>query len=907
MRKAILILIYIFLIGQFLIARESGIQIRPADDEILEVESRAIATTVFIVVNNTGKEREFVARTTLPEGWKLVTANSPFELGAGETDIRLVSFLIPQNIGMGKYEVTYSVEDREDSSVKASWTTSVEVPSVMMLEVKLLEFPEYVFAGEVYESLFAIINESNIGTTVNVEVESGNLLPFTLDADRFYLDPGDSIRVRVYVSTSTNLLDKIRHPLHITAQVDGHEEVKAEALCAVEILPITPRGESWHKIPSILDIKQVYTKHGEECHMGFQASISGRGFLDDAGKHNVSFLFELPDFSENEILPEEVTYNIGYWTERYELYLGDRSYSLTSLTMSPLIGRGGEWKLNVGDFNFGGYYMQPQTSSVMSMAVASYMDYTFNDMNSLGLNFLKKQENDKETYIVSAEGHFEPYNVARIDFEYASGIYKNKRMGDAYLLRLMVDRNWFSYLFELHHADPGYPGSNRDMNSILSRLVLSLGGNMNLTCGFRQEKHNLKLDQSLSSASYTEKYELGFDWKVSSKTHLSAGLWIENRRDLLSPSDYNYREEKVEFGINQSFGQLRINISVYAVKKIDFKNSRSISLANNFTFSTTYKPTDNQSYELNLNHNTECLWTSIGLDCFFQLWPETFLRTHVKAYYYEYSPYFGGGNLGLGFTHTFANRSTISLQGSYDIKRDQEKGNGVLLSINYKIPLKIPVTRKKSIGTISGRVYHEGTNKGIPNVVVRLDTVRTITNKDGEFTFPAVKTGSYYLHMDISKARAGLIATQRMPVELAVEGARATIIEVGVTMSATLSGQIMLYRFEKDGIGGFTDTVGSENFLPDYGLADTILELKSVSETKRVFTDSNGFFEFSDLQPGKWTLMIYKDELPEYHYLGQSIYNFTLLPGQNEELHVRVLPQRRRIQIIEEETILEYI
>ena len=904
MKKVILFIIPILLIGQFLMAGEGGVEIRPAGDEIVEVESRSIATVVFKVINSTDKKRELIPCTVLPEGWRLVAADFPFELGPGEADIRLVSFLVPQKIGMGQYEVAYSVEDRGDPSVKAFCTTSVVVPPVRKLEVKWLESPDYVIAGEGYESFFAIINEGNIETTVFVEVESDERLPFTLDADRFYLGPGDSIRVRVHVSTSANFPEKIRHSLRITARVDGHEEVNAKAQCAVEIIPMAPRGESWHKIPSILNIKQVY-KRGEN-QIGFLGSVSGRGFLDEGGKHNISFLLKLPGFPETTLLPEEGTYKIGYWTERYELYLGDRSYFLTPLTMTPQTGRGGEWKLNAESCSLGGYYMQTRPSAALVTAVAVYMDYVFNDKNSIGFNYLKKQ--DEGTSIVSMEGQFEPYNAATLDFEYATGV--EKRVGDAYLLRLGADRDWLSYLFELRHADPGYPGSSRDMDSFSCRFVLPIGGNMSLTAGFRQEKHNLNLNQSLSSASYTEGYNLGFYWNPDSKTSLSTGLRVDNRKDLLTPPDYNSRKIKFDLSISKTFGQLNIGASIGAENNFDFLNSRD-SFSGKYTYSTTYKPSDNQSYKFWLNHNTESLigtvgsYTSAGLDCFFQLWPGTSLRTHLKTYYYEQLHSLGGGNLGLEFTHTFANRSTISLQGNYDVYRDPGKENKASLTINYKLPLEIPVSRRKSIGTVSGRVYCEETNEGIPNVIVRLDSAMAVTNRDGRFRFPAVKTGICYLHINISKAKPGLIATQRMPIELTVEGARETIIEVGVTTPASLRGQITLYHFEKQGMGDFTDTNGSENLLPDYGLAGTMLELKSGSEIKRVLTNSNGFFEFLDLQPGKWTLKISKDELPEYHYFEQALYDFNLIPGQNEEILVKVLPQKRRIQILGEEIILE--
>jgi len=60
------------------------------------------------------------------------------------------------------------------------------------------------------------------------------------------------------------------------------------------------------------------------------------------------------------------------------------------------------------------------------------------------------------------------------------------------------------------------------------------------------------------------------------------------------------------------------------------------------------------------------------------------------------------------------------------------------------------------------------------------------------------------------------------------------------------------------------------------------------------------------LRPDKWTLKIYSDNLPEYHYLEEDTFELELRPGQKEEISAKVLPRKRRIHIIAEpQTLLE--
>ncbi len=916
MRKTALLIIPLLLAAQFLLKADGReVEIRPVGDETIEAEPRGIVTAVFQVINNSEKKREIVPGTVLPGGWKLVTGDFPFELGPGEADIRLVSFLIPQKTAAGAYEVTYSVEDRQDPSVRDRRGASVTVLAVRRLSLKRLESPEYAIAGEEYESLFVVINDSNVENTVLIAVESGDGFPFTLDAGELILSPGDSKQVAVNVKTRENLPRKVRHHLRVTARVSEHEGVKAKAQSVVEIIPRVARGEYWHTIPTEISIRQVY-RHREEDEMGFQGRISGEGTLDEEGRHNISFLLMPQGFPETTLLPEQGTYRLGYWTESYELYLGDRPYSLSRLTESSLYGRGVEGKLNVENFSLGSYYMQTRSPAAPVTEVAGYMDYSFNEENSLGVNYLKKHQ-DTEIDIVSLEGQIEPYDSTRIAAEYAVG--SEERKDDAYLLRLWGDQTWISYLLTLRHAGPGYPGSSRDMDFFSARFSLPLSESISLNTGFRHEKHNIDLNPALASAAYTEGYDLGFAWKLETETSLSARWQTSRRRDLMFLPDYNSLQESVKFAIRQSSGQLSIDASVEAGKDSDWRNNH-ISLIERYTVSTGYRPTDNRAYKIYVIHDAggpigdAVSRTSVGLDCFFQLWERTYLHTRLQTNNYQESHYLGSEYAGLEFGHTFSNRSRISLRGDYSSYRDPDRENEFFLRFEYTTPLQLPVSRKKNIGTVSGYIYNEETNKGIPDAIVRLDGATAASNKNGRFRFPTVKPGSYYLHVDTSRAGRGLISTRRMPLEVSVEGAKETAVEVGVTRSASLLGRVMVYRFEKkdrsDLEGG---TVAEDRFsgekgdslASDHGLANVLLELKSASEEKRVLTDRKGRFEFSDLRPGKWTLKIYEDELPRYHYLESDTHDFDLKPGQIEELHVRVLPQKRTMQIIEEGTILE--
>ncbi len=92
-------------------------------------------------------------------------------------------------------------------------TIYVVVLPVVKLEVKLLEAPESIIAGEDYKSRFVIVNQSNTENAVKIRIDSSDNLPFAVDADTFRLAPGESKKVNVTVRTDTEITEVLNSKL----------------------------------------------------------------------------------------------------------------------------------------------------------------------------------------------------------------------------------------------------------------------------------------------------------------------------------------------------------------------------------------------------------------------------------------------------------------------------------------------------------------------------------------------------------------------------------------------------------------------------------------------------------------------------------------------------------------------
>jgi len=291
---------------------------------------------------------------------------------------------------------------------------------------------------------------------------------------------------------------------------------------------------------------------------------------------------------------------------------------------------------------------------------------------------------------------------------------------------------------------------------------------------------------------------------------------------------------------------------------------------------------------------------------------------------YEGSAQGGRDNLELGLSQTFANNNKLSVLARHTEYKNSYMENDTNLMVQYTIPLGLPVARKKSIGRIKGYVYDEETQSAIANVILRLNGSTAVTDKAGNFTFPSVMPGIYYLNVDTASIGMNRIPSRKTPIELAVRGGEKISAIIPVTRAAQLSGRIMVYGYEKNvnsttpsekpsGTNEPRYVVGKgsgygegDELVEDHGLANTIVELRNSSEVRRTVTDNQGRFEFEEMRPGKWTLKIYDDNLPEYHYLEKNTFEIELAPGEKKEMLIRVLPRKRTIQVIEEgETLIE--
>ncbi len=489
----------------------------------------------------------------------------------------------------------------------------------------------------------------------------------------------------------------------------------------------------------------------------------------------------------------------------------------------------------------------------------------------------------------------------------------------------MGNHRWISYHLETVHAGPDYPGYYRDLDFKSARVSLPLWKTLKVNAYYRDDRQNLDLNPVFHSAPQRNYYQLGLSYKPWRRTGLSLDYWNRVREDRLPDPDFDFSEETLRFTLAQSFKTLALWASVDVGEKADKLTGQTGPLEE-YSFSASWKPTSGQSYRAYLQFSQEAIadddWRRItgGLNASFQLGRANSLAVNYQRSNYEGRSSMGRDQVDLQFAHRFRNHHQLSICGRYVSRNTSFRSHDTAALVAYEIPFGLPVSRKKSTGILKGRVYDaENPERLVPRAIVRLSELTAVTDRKGNFTFGSLKPGDYYLALDKASIGMDRVTVEKSPIKIAVAGGKKNYVEVGVTRSASLTGRVVVYRpvkkpadanplREPQNAASFTpgDANSAESEMAEsYPLPNILVELRNPSETLRRMTDRKGRFTFEEVRPGKWTLKIYNVGLPEHHYLERDTFTFELKPADKKNVQARVLPKKRRIQIIEEGGVLE--
>jgi hypothetical protein len=188
------------------------------------------------------------------------------------------------------------------------------------------------------------------------------------------------------------------------------------------------------------------------------------------------------------------------------------------------------------------------------------------------------------------------------------------------------------------------------------------------------------------------------------------------------------------------------------------------------------------------------------------------------------------------------------------------------------------------------------TGRPIGGTIVRLGDQAALTDKRGRVTFNGLNPERYVVSLDPAETGPGALVTGDATVDLREPSSRPAVFSVAVARGAHL--RVLVRRMARAGgtVGAQADSLVAAGALPN-----VLLALEGARDTLLQATDDNGRLDFGSVPPGNWVVSVRPCDLPDHHVFESDHVTLTLAPGENRELELRVVPQRRAVTFIGDE------
>ena len=926
-----LLLSFIIFFPLIVYGQSNSLQIELKSDKSIQSEPRQNVSSVFKITNTSDKNLNILTSIDLPKGWKLLIKDTPTSLAPGQSTIKFFNIFVPEQASAGIHELKLFISDGNPNNLLALFPFKIEVlPSINLILTKK-QAPGYVIDGDSFEAVFLAENKSNLDLMLELTAKGAADYEYTVQGfpDRLIpVSAGNFQEIKIHVKTNNNLLKTTKYHMNIELSPQGElsdnavlkSRLPARSSFSVDIFPRMKFGAvEYHRFPTILSIR-----HSESILPNWQSNtvfnFKGKGTIDEEGEHNL-------DFTLNKVLyiPGAEFFDSGdrlsahYWTDRYDILAGDNTYALSPLVAPGLYGRGIQAGINLNTFNAAAFFHQTPLESDADGYLGGIFGYTpYNSLYpdeyryKINLDIYNKIS---EALLFGVDQEFKPTINSDFKLEIAGGSplidgnYSSPEWAGS--LRGMYNLGWFNSNINLHLAAPNFPGASPDRLYINTRSNFRLLENFwKINTGLTWEQRNLLMDEDKESASAGFTINIGnkFLW-LNPRHDLSFNWTLRNQKDQLAVPDFNLLNNKLNLGYKHSF----YFIDLDAKAELDIDHNRLTDITyyqQNYSLSNGFRI--NKYYTYNLGAN---FFIRDSLNAIFQNQYNWFTNINYKGKkvlwdfgfknnFYFLNTNYSYANLAFssGFKYSFSNRSIFSAQFNYSLPIDTViMEPAISFSLNYSIPLDIPLARKKNIGTLDGYVFDKQTNIPLKNIIARINGKTVVSNRDGHFMIGSIPPGEYLLDIQGRELSSSLVPDKKLPLSITIESGKDTEIEIGMITSCIIEGKVDLYSVLQKQQGllkmiGSASKSSATNKYPEDDLVyeaaypNLLVKIEHEDEVHRIFTNSSGLFKFPDLRPGTWKLSLEEASLAPNQYFKKETFILEVEPGAKKFVDIPVYP-----------------
>jgi hypothetical protein len=880
------------------------VDVRLPSAKLLDVTPGKIVTASVVVANRGPDADEFREELTLPPGCvRVAPPELPFRLEAGGQTVRILAVQIPATMPSGQFQLRYTVQGRRNPSALDSEDLAIQVLPVDNLELVVEPRTEPVIAGDNYPIRVRVTNHGNRRLPVQLSARSSLKYRVTGGVPGFVLEPGATRELLFRVETDKALAQRSSHSVSFQARAvtaPGKELVQSQA-SVISIIPVTSGDrDPFHRIPMQLKLSVL----GETDHeVQFQAELSGAGSLDEAGRHRIDFLFRGPDAQSANLFGERDEYGASYHGEKWDVSLGDRVYSLSPLLEKHSFGRGAGVTYHQGSTAAGAFYMTTLRRQKNLQEAGAFVRQQFGGFSVQG-SFLRKWGGEAlfsaralPQNILSLETRYQRGKELDLRLEY--GVSRSDSGRHDFGFRAEARGELFgkvSYAVEHVYAGPDFHGYDNDTRSTYATVVVPLSKKFRVRASLNNYSGNLELNPERSTVVNRENsWSAGMAYTLGTKTDVSLDAQQTERNDILLPAAYDFTETSARLGVGHNFGKVRMQ-SFLDMGTFDNRLTGESGPFQRYSSFVSYQPTSRQSYSAFATYGPSAFTgkndksLNVGGSANWRF--KDNLNANVSYARNQYDSLEGReqDQAMASVRYRLANKDEIAVVGRWTHMSEREDDEAAVM-LTYTRPLSVAVSRKTSIGSLRGRLAHEGV--GIARAVITVGDAYAVTDSAGGFEFPSLKPGACELRVVTDSLSPSLVVSTPLPMKLKIRSAETTNVELRAVKASTVAVRLMVYEFASKSITA-TDVKASG------GLDAGTVELTNGHDVLRAQTDRRGEVSFERVPCGRWTLRVRDERIPAQHIIEQAEQELDLQTGVTKNIEVRVLPRRRTMKMIDQ-------
>ena len=893
-RTALVISLAFLVAASSLAFQDIPFRVTRGSDGLVNVKPGDRLTIAFRLQSSSGGPLSLTPRISVPGGWRVLLPPKPFSVPPGAAEIRTLSLSVPKTAPAGSYSIVYQVSATTNPAERSADSVQVIVQALRGVDLALLESPDFIPAGSEIVSRFRVSNTGNTPGLLVFETVSNAGRAVLSDSAGLSLEAGEAKEIEVRLSTTRSDRVQPQHVLQLETRFADHPEVAARASTLVEVIPVPLDGMiRYNEFPG----RVTGIVAGEEDRAGAQVEVTGRGTPFDSSTDELELLLRGPDNQPNSTLGKRDEYRITYDSpeKRFRILLGDQTYRLTPLTEFGRYSFGAGLEGSIDALSGTVYAHQTRLASPRENQLGAAAMYELLPWAGLGANYLRKS-GAVSANIAGLRSILRPGMDHTVDIEFAQS-NSNGIADPGFAARAYGRWPWLVYDVQVIRAEPNFMGYFKDLQFFSAGATVMPFADFRFEGNVRMDDRNIDENPAQPYAPSERFYLAGLGFRSFATLYFRS----LSQYDRLSGNAYDRREDIAQLRLSWAVPRVSLVSLLEYGGKQDNVLDRSTPYWKASLYSN-YFPTLllrlgawlEYTSERDLRVDAKLNRASGGASVGYTFWRST--QAMVLFYASRTESFYRATNMfveGL-VNHTFPWGHLVQGRARYSYFDPAITRYVFAFSLEYGIPLSVPLARKRDIGRVSGRVMDAETGAGVAGALLRADGTAALTDETGAFMFPGLAPGEY--PVEINRSSIGLDrrpAQAGLPV-MTVVGGEVGSLDIAIVRSGSIIGRIAGYGYRDD-------AKSSDTLLVDKGgLAGTVVELRGTDVRLRQLSNSRGEFRFPDLSPGKFVIQIQPESVPSLYRLNPDSAVVVVAPGEERSVLFTAIERKRVVRVVQQ-------